>query len=526
MRRRPTSLSTVLALLLAACGGSPPPVQRPAHHAVTAALPERASVVVVGSGLSGLTAAYRLAAAGVDVLVLEAAPRPGGRIQTVTWPDGLHGEAHMEEYWERSPAYPLLRELGYCRPDEAEAGDCIALEEDVAHSSVRIDGRIVPYNWPFGDDETPTNEQIREAYLSGLFSEEERTALLGWMHQAWEIYERLEATVLQGQPLPSELEPLLRTSFADHVRGAGLPPRVAEWIRITVEPEMAIEWDRIAALDGIDEMRLFLDTPQRFGELNFHVPGGNDAFVQALLDRIPSGRVFTRARVVAVRQDAQGATVRVLLDDSHFREVRADQVLLTMPVWDVGQVQLDPPLDADRQRALSTIRPASYVKVLIRARPEACPLTRVEVNGEPTEALTLLSDSPAGSIYEASAEQRSCDEQSSEPRLFTLLLHARFARDVMSLPHDEVRARAYASMDALFPGISQHFIDAVIFPYPRAVAYWPLSEGRSRFDALALALRRPMGRVWIGGDTTENAHSEGAVQAGERMAREVLTARR
>lgn len=35
-------------------------------------------MVVVGSGLSGLTAAYRLAAAGVDVLVLEAAPRPGG----------------------------------------------------------------------------------------------------------------------------------------------------------------------------------------------------------------------------------------------------------------------------------------------------------------------------------------------------------------------------------------------------------------------------------------------------------------
>lgn len=504
----------VALLLLVGCGGSNVPIQGPTQLAATA-LPERASVVIVGSGLTGLTAAYRLASSNVDVLVLEAGPRAGGRIQTVTWPDGLHGEAHMEEYWERSPAYPLLQELG------------LPLDEDVAHSSVRLDGRIFPYRWPFGDDEEPTREQLREAYLSGLFSAEEQAALLGWMAQAWEVYQQLEHTVLRGQPLPASLEPLARTSFADYVRGLGLPPRVAEWIRVVSEPEMAIEWDQIAALDGIDEMRLFLDTQDGFGERNFHVRGGNDAFIRALLDRIPAGRVVTRARALAVRHDAQGATVRVLLDDTRFAEVRADQVLLTMPAWDVGQVQLEPPLDTERQRALDTIRPASYVKVLIRASREACALTQVEVEGEPMDTLTLLSDTPAGSIYEASAEQTtSCSSDTPGPRLFTLLLHARFARDVMHLSHDRLRAHAYASMDALFPGISAHFLDASIFPYPRAVAYWPLSEGRSRFDALALALRRPMGRVWIGGDTTENAHSEGAVQAGERMAREVLEARR
>jgi monoamine oxidase len=204
-------------------------------------------------------------------------------------------------------------------------------------------------------------------------------------------------------------------------------------------------------------------------------------------------------------------------------------VLLTMPVWDVGRVQFEPALDADRLRALSTTLPASYVKVLIRARPGACPLTNMTVDGEQVPVLTLLSDSPAGSIYEASSSDRPCGDDTVDPeatRLFTLLLHARFARDVMYLPHHEVRERAYSAMDALFPGISTHFVDAAVFPYPRAVAYWPLDEGRSRFDALALHLRRPVGRVWIGGDTTENAHSEGAIQAAERMAREVLAARR
>src|SRR5688500_20163189 len=50
------------------------------------------------------------------------------------------------------------------------------------------------------------------------------------------------------------------------ISAGDLPHRVSEWIRVTVEPEMAIEWDQISALDGIDEVRLFLDTPDRSEE--------------------------------------------------------------------------------------------------------------------------------------------------------------------------------------------------------------------------------------------------------------------
>ncbi|MDP2883771.1 MAG: FAD-dependent oxidoreductase [Ignavibacteria bacterium] len=41
------------------------------------------SVVVVGAGIAGLTAAYRLSKLGVDVTVLEASERVGGRMSTV-----------------------------------------------------------------------------------------------------------------------------------------------------------------------------------------------------------------------------------------------------------------------------------------------------------------------------------------------------------------------------------------------------------------------------------------------------------
>jgi monoamine oxidase len=46
------------------------------------------SVLVIGSGLSGLAAARELKRNGCDVVVLEARDRIGGRIQTSRiWPD-------------------------------------------------------------------------------------------------------------------------------------------------------------------------------------------------------------------------------------------------------------------------------------------------------------------------------------------------------------------------------------------------------------------------------------------------------
>jgi monoamine oxidase len=504
-------LSPVLILLLVACAGKTPAPGAPS--AERSALPARVDVVVVGAGLTGLTAAYRLAERGVDVRVLEAAPRVGGRVQTVAWPDRLYGEAHMEEYWERSPAYPLLLELG------------LPLDDDVAHSSVRIDEQIFPYNWSFGGNETPTGSELRAAYLAGIFDASEREALLAWMKRAWAIYNQLEATVLKGAALPEELSPLVQQSFAAWVATAGLPRRVSEWIRIIIEPETSIGWDQIAALDGIDEMRPFLDTPAGFGERNFHVRGGNNGFAAALVGRLPAGHVVTRARVTAISQDATGASVRVLRDDHAVETIRADQVLLTVPVWDLGRVQLDPPLDDDRRQAIETTGAAPYVKVLIRSAPAACQLTSMQIGDKPVEVLTLLSDSPAGTIYEASAARRPCSAGGKEPRLYTLLLHDGFAREVIDLAHDQIRERTFAAVDKLFPGIARHFLDAEVFVYPRAVPYWPVAKGRSRFDRLAQHLRRPMGRIWIGGDTTENSHSEGAVRAGERMAREVLSAR-
>ena len=487
-------VAIVVVLGVLGCASS-----RPASPEVAAgAARDDAPVCIVGAGLTGLTLAYELKKAGIDSLLLEAAPRVGGRIQTVAFADGATAEAHMEEYFERSPAVALLRELG------------LPLVEDVAHSTVRIDGEIHPYQ----------GEGDRDTYLAGLFDAAEREAFLRWNAKAWDLYTKLHESHYAGKPLPPELVELMGVSFADFVAADRLPHRVSEWIRVTVEPEMAIEWDRISALDGIDEVRLFLDTPDGFGEKNYHVAGGNSDFVEALAARLNPGQIRTQTRVTAIEQIDSGVTLRALEGERQYVDATCRLAAVTVPVSHLGRIQFSPPLGDEAWRAIETTRMGSYIKVHLRLDPAAAELWSDE-NGE--SILTLLSDSHAGSIYDVTDLQSG--EEAAGDRVLTLLLHAGFARDLMDEPHDVIRERTAEALDRLFPGVRPHIRSAEIFVYPQAVAHWPLELGRSRFDDLANELRRPHGRLYIGGDTTEDSHSEGATVAALRMARQILERR-
>jgi monoamine oxidase len=498
MAKRAFGLVSVLitALLVFGCAAqAPAPVV--SRGTAAAAVRTEAPVVIVGAGLTGLSVAYELKKSGIDALLVETSPRVGGRIQTVTFADGATAEGHMEEYFERSPAYALLKELG------------LPLIEDVAHSTVRIDGKIYPYQ---GDGD-------RDTYLGGIFDAAERAAFLRWNDKAWKLYSQLHASHYEGQPLPPELVALTKVSFKDFVAADRLPHKVSEWIRVTVEPEMAIEWDAISALDGIDEVRLFLDTPDGFGEKNYHVVGGNTNFTTALASRLAPSQILTNARVTAVEQSASGVKLRVLLQESRYVEVSGRMAVVTVPVSHLGRIQFTPPLAAEKWRAIGTTRMGSYIKVHFRLGPGAAKLWTID--GE--NALTLLSDSHAGSIYDVTDLQDPAGPE--KDGVLTLLLHARFARDLMNEPVDEIRERSAEALDELFPGVRSFIKSAEIFVYPQAVAYWPLELGRSRFDELANALRRPQGRVYIGGDTTEDSHSEGAVVAALRISKDIVKRR-
>lgn len=87
-------------------------------------------VTVVGAGIAGLTAAHRLAAAGVDVRVLEREDRPGGRMSTQPLGAGVmeRGAQFLSTGYELIPE--LVRTAGLADELVRVSGRTLAVADD------------------------------------------------------------------------------------------------------------------------------------------------------------------------------------------------------------------------------------------------------------------------------------------------------------------------------------------------------------------------------------------------------------
>lgn len=96
-------------------------------------------MVVVGGGISGLRAAYKVQEAGLSSIVLEARDRVGGKLLVVEVPDqveggGKKGGIDLGGAWinnsNQSRAYSLARRLGLDLIEQATDGDCIVQQSN------------------------------------------------------------------------------------------------------------------------------------------------------------------------------------------------------------------------------------------------------------------------------------------------------------------------------------------------------------------------------------------------------------
>jgi oxygen-dependent protoporphyrinogen oxidase len=93
-------------------------------------------IVIIGGGVSGLSAAYYLARNGSPSTILESRPRLGGVVQT-EHVEGCTIEAGPDSFISTKPAaLELIRDLGL-------AGDVIGSNDHLRKTFVRKDGRLV-----------------------------------------------------------------------------------------------------------------------------------------------------------------------------------------------------------------------------------------------------------------------------------------------------------------------------------------------------------------------------------------------
>jgi monoamine oxidase len=288
-------------------------------------------VIVAGAGLSGLATAHRLAEAGVDVLVLEARDRVGGRAWRLPVGEDACFEAGCEALDEsHSSLLGLASELGVAaRRAQPWAGHG---EPGLPHWSV-----------------------------GGLRSRGEPPLQPDELAQFRELEAELDALARRVDPLrPEQTEgagELDSTTLGGRLRERGASARLlaaAEaWYAVS---SSGVPIDRMSLL----ALAAKLAAGAAPGGLRLRLEGGPAALAEALARRL-EGRVRLGAEVTAVEQEGGGVRLR-LRDGSSELGARA---VVAVPLTVQRGIRYDPPLPEARRRALAEARYGEVVKAAL-----------------------------------------------------------------------------------------------------------------------------------------------------------------
>ena len=470
------------AALLSACGQT---LKKP--HDVAGDDP----VVVIGAGIAGLTAAWRLRQAGVAVRVFEANNRIGGRMYSLRdyFPDGqvieLGGELIDTDH---TRIRGLATELGIELDDLLAVGG--ELEGDV---------------W-FAEGRRYSEADLAHAFAPLGAAIDRDLATLGDGDILWNDYQGAQA-----------LDAMTITQWMDREGADGWLRRLIE---VAYTTEMGLACDQQSALNLLTFIGTEPDTFQIFGgsDERFHVRGGNDRIVHALADKL-SDAIETGSALESIAQDANGRYRLSLRRGESSMEVMASQVLLAIPFTTLRQVRIDVALPAHKQRAIRDLRYGTNAKLMIGFN-ERVWNTRYQQNG---------------STYADLPFQTTWDTTRAQPGVGGVLTNFTGGQHGLDIGEGKPKAQADAAatqLDAIFPGILAAREGA------REVRmHWPTQPwaqgsyacfGPGDWTGIRGAMGEKVGRLHFAGEhcaLDTQGFMEGGCESGEIAAAEILAGR-
>lgn len=444
-----------------------------------------ADVVVVGAGLSGLSAARAIADAGRDVVVLEARDRVGGRLLNATLGDGV--TVDLGGQWvgsDHARVQHLAGQLGIEIFPQHGAGRNLL---DVAGKRRRYRGTI---------------PRLGPRVLWDIFVARRRIDRLAQAVGAERPWAAEQAVALDRESLAEWCERNVSTPIAREL--IGLAGRTV-WGAWPGELSMLHVLFYVSAAGGFDRL---IDTEG--GAQQDRLDGGAQQLPLGLAAMLGE-RVRLGAPVRQIEQ--RDGAVRVEADGL---EVEAERAVVALPPAIAAQIEFAPRL-AERRRLLGErLRPGSLTKCMARYEE---PFWRADgLSGE------AVSDAgPVTLTFDSSPRDGSAG-------VLLGFVGGPEARQLASLEPTERCAAVLVCFGKLFGPRASQPLDYAEHSW--AEEQWsgggPTSNfGPGGWTECGPALREPAGNVhWAGTETATvwSGYMEGALQAGERVAAEVLSA--
>lgn len=452
---------------------------------------ERTRVVVVGAGLAGLAAADALARAGVEVRVLEARARPGGRVHTLHMPfdDGLYAEAGAVFVpGHHATTLRYLRELGIGLRPAAPGARGGGGRLFVQGTSVRLSAGERP-RWPL--PLKPREMGLTPGELRSLYLDPVVDAIGDPEHPLWPGEAALRYDGM---------------TMAQLLRDRGASPGAVALMRLGYLDEWGDGIGAVSALGLLRDLAV-----NRGGGETHRIDGGSSrlpaALAQRLGDRIRYGAVATAV-------ERRHGTVRVEYTAGGERcIVAAEHVVCAIPFPLLRRVRFDPPLGAGKRAAAGRLSATSVTRVYLQLR---------ERTWNPDDGDAVATDLPIMLAAHASAGQAGSRE------IVEAFVTGAAARELRRLPAAACVRQVRAQMERIVPGSSARVERASVYtwsadPWARGDYAW-FRPGQVR--ALLPHLGAPEGRIHFAGDhtSTRPGWMQGALDSGLRAAMEVTAA--
>ncbi len=433
-------------------------------------------VIVIGAGIAGLTAAHFLANAGMNVKVLEASERVGGRMTT----DTVNGFLVDRGAQFLSSEYRLLLSLA------AEVGLENSVRETSLWSAFVRDGEIrrMRTDNPF------------HALTSGLLGMS-AWVKLGW--RSWQMRRSLNALPLNDYSQWSSFDNEAVSTWANRAMDSS----VTEYL---LEPMLQGFYFQEPEETSLSLSLAVLAFGFRRGR-TLTLSGGIGTLPEAIAARLD---VVLDSPVSSIESGVDSVTITMGTS-----RMKADYVVLAIPATDAQRLYSS---DDEITRRLMATRYSANINIAVMTNDGF----RLPDSLETVYGL-LIPRRERRSIAAIGIEFNKNRDCAPQGQLLNILLSNTASTSMMSMTDDTIVQTVVPEAERYFPGLSAHIAATRIYRWKQAEPYSHVGRAKDLLNYRKNG--RPLDqRVLLAGDYMSMPFTEGAAESGKWAAGQICNA--